>query len=52
MGIEAGIPLMDKPMDPLCKEHAELLLEPLQHFNLDIFIWHFLEAARHMEITV
>jgi hypothetical protein len=31
VGIVAGIPLMDQPMDPL-------LLEPLHHFIVDVFI--------------
>jgi hypothetical protein len=35
---KAGIPLMHQLMDPLCKELPGLLLEPLPHCGLDIFV--------------
>jgi hypothetical protein len=37
MAIEAGIPLTQQPMDPLCNELPGLLLEPLHHYSLKIF---------------
>jgi hypothetical protein len=50
MGAESSIPLMQQPMDPLCKEFSGLLLEPLYHHDLDVLVqpnsrafWHFLE---------
>jgi hypothetical protein len=52
MGAESGIPLMQQPVDPLCKELSRLLLlESLYHHVLDVSIqpdstrafWHFLE---------
>jgi hypothetical protein len=38
MGVEGGIILMHKLIDPLCKELCGLLLESLHHHGLDIFI--------------
>jgi hypothetical protein len=58
MGNEAGIPLMQQPMDPLCRELPELLLEPLNHHGLDIFIspkskalLHCVVGTEHKKIT-
>jgi hypothetical protein len=38
MGLETGIPLTYQLMDPLYKELSGLLLEPLHHLSLDVFI--------------
>jgi hypothetical protein len=39
LGVEASIPLTHQPTDPLCKKLPGLLLEPLNHCSLDIFVW-------------
>jgi hypothetical protein len=37
MDAEAGIPWMQQPIDPMCKEFSEQL-EPLHNCSLNIFI--------------
>jgi hypothetical protein len=58
-GGEASIPLTYPPMNPLHKDLPGLLVEPLHHHGLDVFLQsesttlqHFLDGDEYMEVTL